>query len=846
MDNIRVKQESLSDWRSQFEIEEGKKKGLDGKACWDGYKLAGTKKKGGKTVDNCVKEDQVDEGLVTTGLALSAAGGLAAWALPKLKKNVDKKLDKARENMTIGGEYRKKQIEKNTGVKLEQIEGGISVQNYADGVQFNEIETVDIIKAPSLKEVYRTKNPPIKFEDDNRPIKDRPGVQIGPARINPDEPIKKPEPQVPRFPAGQKPSGGKRIPLQSDRVYRPETDNEGNIIPPKLNTRPFTKKPVKLVPKTTTQLDHYDWRSELIIDEGNRTRFKGYSLSGSGNKKDMSKGPNEKVYVDYTKIQAKKASSEVVSASHEVEGDLVDEGLVRGALQGAGLLWKLGKWGIPKAVRALKNKGAADITKFKKSQEVVRRVNNIEKIRTTNALKGTDVKGVFTKSKVKPELNKINWKSTVPKTTPTASTTSTKRLTSSRPHLDHPTSKGLTYQQKQSKATNIIAKIRGNTPTQQKSKEILSRMNNAINKSNKPGTYSSKVNAAKNIPDPVTSIVPSPSGSLRKITKSSSALVSNRPPKIRPQNKLTGVNLKGLLKSTEKAIPVKPKTNIQRPSGKPAPKPEWGGPRRAPKPEWGTGTPPRSKRAHQAPEPAWGEPKLKDRLTKSSVLPVNKSVSATVKGGSATGLVAGIVKGSSLTKDSKIAKSDTVETPEIKKDKDKKIKDKLTPIQKLEQRRKDKIDRYGTTGSHLTPLEQELANEAAMAIPIGIGLGKTAVKLGGSVLAAKGGEEILKRLLRGKDRQDYDWEKNPKDDIDRELNTRQKQARDSEKNKEFDTDMKSYRKGKKNISDEDKIQRLKDAAKKHRKSRAKSPEINRNQGTMTDKQIERMKKAGLL
>ena len=802
MDNIRVKKESLHDWRSEF-------------------------------------QDQVDEG------ALKLAAGAAVLALPYLAKKflkpkVDKKIEDARNNLKIGGNRR-------SGTTNEEVQGGISVQNYSDGVQFNEIETVDIIKAPSLKEVYRTKNPPIKFEDDNRPIKDRPGVQIGPARINPDEPIKKPKPQVPRFPAGQKPSGGKRIPLQSDRVYRPETDNEGNIIPPKLNTRPFTKKPVKLVPKTTTQLDHYDWRSELIIDEGNRTRFKGYSLSGSGNKKDMSKGPNEKVYVDYTKIQAKAdKKKELFAASHEVEGDLVDEGLVRGALQGAGLLWKLGKWGIPKAVRALKNKGAADITKFKKSQEVVRRVNNIEKIRTTNALKGTDVKGVFTKSKVKPELNKINWKSTVPKTTPTASTTSTKRLTSSRPHLDHPTSKGLTYQQKQSKATNIIAKIRGNTPTQQKSKEILSRMNNAINKSNKPGTYSSKVNAAKNIPDPVTSIVPSPSGSLRKITKSSSALVSNRPPKIRPQNKLTGVNLKGLLKSTEKAIPVKPKTNIQRPSGKPAPKPEWGGPRRAPKPEWGTGTPPRSKRAHQAPEPAWGEPKLKDRLTKSSVLPVNKSVSATVKGGSATGLVAGIVKGSSLTKDSKIAKSDTVETPEIKKDKDKKIKDKLTPIQKLEQRRKDKIDRYGTTGSHLTPLEQELANEAAMAIPIGIGLGKTAVKLGGSVLAAKGGEEILKRLLRGKDRQDYDWEKNPKDDIDRELNTRQKQARDSEKNKEFDTDMKSYRKGKKNISDEDKIQRLKDAAKKHRKSRAKSPEINRNQGTMTDKQIERMKKAGLL
>lgn len=36
---------------------EGKEKGLDGKACWDGYKLQGTKKKGGKTVDNCVKSD---------------------------------------------------------------------------------------------------------------------------------------------------------------------------------------------------------------------------------------------------------------------------------------------------------------------------------------------------------------------------------------------------------------------------------------------------------------------------------------------------------------------------------------------------------------------------------------------------------------------------------------------------------------------------------------------------------------------------------------------------------------------------------------------------------------------
>ena len=39
-----------------------KKKGIDGKEYWDGYRLAGTKKKGGKTVDNCVKIESIEEG----------------------------------------------------------------------------------------------------------------------------------------------------------------------------------------------------------------------------------------------------------------------------------------------------------------------------------------------------------------------------------------------------------------------------------------------------------------------------------------------------------------------------------------------------------------------------------------------------------------------------------------------------------------------------------------------------------------------------------------------------------------------------------------------------------------
>ena len=38
-----------------------KAKGLDGKPCWDGYKLQGSKKKGKRTVDNCVKEDDTSK-----------------------------------------------------------------------------------------------------------------------------------------------------------------------------------------------------------------------------------------------------------------------------------------------------------------------------------------------------------------------------------------------------------------------------------------------------------------------------------------------------------------------------------------------------------------------------------------------------------------------------------------------------------------------------------------------------------------------------------------------------------------------------------------------------------------
>ncbi len=57
LDKIRDKHDNYNEGLSftdYLNLEEAKQKGVDGKACWDGYKRMGTKKKGGKTVDNCV------------------------------------------------------------------------------------------------------------------------------------------------------------------------------------------------------------------------------------------------------------------------------------------------------------------------------------------------------------------------------------------------------------------------------------------------------------------------------------------------------------------------------------------------------------------------------------------------------------------------------------------------------------------------------------------------------------------------------------------------------------------------------------------------------------------------
>ena len=58
---------------------EEKLKGIDGKACWKGYKLAGTKKKGGKTVDNCVPMEEAEFKGKEVALGKPKRGGPKAY-----------------------------------------------------------------------------------------------------------------------------------------------------------------------------------------------------------------------------------------------------------------------------------------------------------------------------------------------------------------------------------------------------------------------------------------------------------------------------------------------------------------------------------------------------------------------------------------------------------------------------------------------------------------------------------------------------------------------------------------------------------------------------------------------
>jgi hypothetical protein len=106
--------------RQGFTFEEGelvedKKKGLDGKACWKGYRYAGTKMKGGKRVDDCVKVKE--SGLqYYTGKKKYGKEGMAALAAAGRKGASEEELGRIKDR------YKKEELSSDFEVEKEDLE----------------------------------------------------------------------------------------------------------------------------------------------------------------------------------------------------------------------------------------------------------------------------------------------------------------------------------------------------------------------------------------------------------------------------------------------------------------------------------------------------------------------------------------------------------------------------------------------------------------------------------------------------------------------------------------------------------------------------------------------------
>ena len=624
MDNIRVKEDSLNNWRAGFEIEEGKKKGLDGKACWDGYKLAGTKKKGGKTVDNCVKEDQVEEGAVTTALGIGAVLSIPYLAKKFLKPKVDEKIKDARDNLKIGGNKR-------SGTKTESY----NTSDWRNEFHPTEIESIDIIKV----------EPIISEEAD----------------------------------------------LENLIVEILEGDIEA------MYEHGFSYQEVS---------EFYDIEEDLTEAWGALARgaFQGAKILAT------KVAPKVATYVKNRGIKDIKTVAKFARnpknwarANKDIDkvGKFVKELPARAYQSG-------------KALRGTVNKGvlepAKDVAdKLVKSQKIANRAINIKNISATKALKPA-------------KLPKVDFKATVPKSTK-VSTTATKALKGTKDKV----TKGMTPKEIRSKGMNVLAKMQGKTPTQQKAKELTTRMKNAIDKSKKPTTYSGKVDAAKKLPDPQSAVVKGGSTAVAttKVLGKTTKLPVTKTQVINPPKaNLTKVKSPAKSQTIDvKASPVGKGSKSTQSKIKNAK--EWMAlNKKASVPsDVVTGNP-------NPPKFTGGKGSLKPRVTVSKDKLLGK-VATGISG--VAGLTAGVkvgqkvAKGGSSTpppnenkaipntekkkvdpKKNTVIKSKTTKTEKEKSDENRaKVR---ANTEKYLKRTQDKIKKYGTSGSHLSPLEQEMAN----------------------------------------------------------------------------------------------------------------------------------------
>ena len=617
MDNIRVKEDSLNNWRSGFEIEEGKKKGLDGKACWDGYKLAGTKKKGGKTVDNCVKEDQVDEGAVSYNTS----------------------------------DWRKE-------------------------FHPTEIESIDIIKnEPLVNERYKFIGPGKGKKTSEKDMSKNKGEKIGVdySRIRASKSVDK-----------ETVAASYEADLENLIVEILEGDIQA------MYEHGFSYQEVS---------EFYDIEEDLTEAWGALARgaFQGAKILAT------KVAPKVANYVKNRGIKDIKTVSKFVRnpqnwsrANKDIDkvGKFVKELPARTYQSG-------------KALRGSVNKGllnpAKDVAdKLVKSQKIANRAINIKKISAAKV--------------VKTKLPKVDFKSTVPKKSTNVSTTATKALKGTKDKV----TKGMTPKEIRSKGMNVLAKMQGKTPKQQQAKELTSRIKNAIDKSKKPTTYSGKVDAAKKLPDPQSAVVKGGSTAVtttKVVAKTTKIPLSKTTVVSSPKANLSKVKSPAKPQTIDvKASPVGKGSKATQSKIKNAK--EWMAlNKRASVPSDAvTGNP-------NPPKFTGGKGSLKPKVTVSKDKLLGK-VATGISG--AAGLTAGVKVGQNTGKPNENKTISNTEKKKVDPKKNTVIKSKTTKTEKEKsdenrakvkantekylKRTQDKVKKYGTSGSHLSPLEQEMAN----------------------------------------------------------------------------------------------------------------------------------------
>ena len=676
MDNIRVKQESPSDWRAGFEIEEG---------------------------------------LVTTGLALSGAGALAAWALPKAKKFVDKKLEDASNNMTIGGQYRKKQIEKKTGVKLEQT------SNWRDDFHPTEIESIDIIKAePLVNERYKFIGPGKGRKARDEDMTKHKGEKLGPNYLIPQASKEKKKEVV---------AASYEVDLENIMLEFVEEDinllyengftyeeiaefyiteeyltEAPGLIPGAVKGATFIAKQVipkvtKFAFKTALPRARKDIGTVSKFVRNPETWKKAQQIAGRANK-------------DFDKIAlpAAKGVKSVGNFLKQLPARTYDSAqkVIKGtqktvkALKSATNTVKSTGSDLVKKTGPTVKKGAKKFTDF-----VLKTYDKVEK-NVGQALVNRGKQDVairrFDKAKVNVWKDKLGAKALERPGDKAGDVISVSKKTGDAAKYRKPGDPWYQFMKKRQPLTGVP-------------KPSVDRTNKLLT----PGktTVIDKLRSTRTKLADV-------GGKLATTAKDKGSKIVSQVRKFfgkKKTNQLPGASInQRSLPSTTKVTPVKPSTTTTTTTTSTSPKPSWdyvrptkiknpitppsGNP--APKPEFRGGLSPKSPKATSAKR--WME------LSKAAAATMGSDKAATTAAvtGGATAAVGLLGKKSSENKTISNTEKKTVDPKKnnvVKTNvvKNKEEKKKLTPTQKWDKKRVEKL-KYGKSGSHLSPLEQEMAN----------------------------------------------------------------------------------------------------------------------------------------